>query len=71
MKNTGTLEVSTPSERAIVLTRVFHAPRSMVFDALTRPELLKRWFGPRAESYDKLAELLAETAVTQGSHGQR
>ena len=167
MKNTGTLEVTTPSERAIVLTRVFHAPRSMVFDALTRPELLKRWFGPRgwtlavcevdlrvggkwrfvlrgpdgremgmsgiwrelsppgrivhvemfddypgeslvttilterdgkttmtataeyesqsvrdavirsgmehgaAESYDKLAELLAETAVTQGSHGQR
>ena len=47
MKNTGTLLVTTPGERAIVLTRVFDAPRSMVFDALTRPELLKRWFGPR------------------------
>ena len=47
MQNTGTLQVTTPSEREIVLTRVFDAPRSMVFDALTQPELLKRWFGPR------------------------
>ncbi len=47
MKNTGTLIVTTPTEREIVLTRVFHAPRRMVFDAFTKPELLKRWFGPR------------------------
>ncbi|QOY86766.1 SRPBCC family protein [Paludibaculum fermentans] len=47
MKNTGTLTVTTPTEREIVLTRVFHAPRRMVFDAFTKPELLKRWFGPR------------------------
>jgi uncharacterized protein YndB with AHSA1/START domain len=47
MKRTGTLTVSTPSEREIVMTRVFDAPRSMVFDALTKPELLMRWFsGP-------------------------
>jgi uncharacterized protein YndB with AHSA1/START domain len=50
MKNTGTLQVTTPSDREIVLTRVFNAPRTMVFDALTKPELLKRWFGPRAWS---------------------
>lgn len=47
MKNTGTPTVTTPTEREIVLTRVFHAPRRMVFDAFTKPELLKRWFGPR------------------------
>jgi uncharacterized protein YndB with AHSA1/START domain len=47
MKNTGTLKVTTPSDREIVLTRVFDAPRDLVFDAFTRPELLKRWFGPR------------------------
>lgn len=29
------------------MTRVFDAPRSMVFDAFSKPELLKRWFGPR------------------------
>jgi uncharacterized protein YndB with AHSA1/START domain len=50
MKNTGTLKVTTPSEREIVLTRVFDAPRSLVFDCLTKPELLKRWFGPRGWS---------------------
>jgi uncharacterized protein YndB with AHSA1/START domain len=42
-----TLEVTLPSDREIRLTRVFDAPRRLVFDALTRPELLKRWhFGP-------------------------
>jgi hypothetical protein len=33
MKNTGTLRVTTPSPREIVLTRVFDAPRTMVYDA--------------------------------------
>src|SRR5437773_6163764 len=46
MKNTGSLKVTTPSDREIVLTRVFGAPRHMVFDAFSKPELLKRWFGP-------------------------
>ena len=46
MKNTGTLKVTTPTDREIVMTRVFDAPRSMVFDAFSKPELLKRWFGP-------------------------
>lgn len=47
MKNTGTLKVSTPTDDTIVLTRVFDAPRRRVYDALTKPELLKQWFGPR------------------------
>jgi len=50
MKNTGTLKVTTPSNREIVLTRVFDAPRRLVWDAFTKPELLKRWFGPRGFS---------------------
>lgn len=52
MKNTGTLQVTTPSEREIVLTRVFDASRRMVFEAFSRPDLLKRWFGPRGWSLD-------------------
>jgi uncharacterized protein YndB with AHSA1/START domain len=45
MKNT--LKVSTPSDREIVMTRVFDAPRRLVWDAHTRPELIKRWlFAP-------------------------
>ena len=47
MKDTGTLQVTAPTEREIVLTRVFDAPRGLVFDALTRPELVKQWLlGP-------------------------
>lgn len=47
MQDAGTLKVTTPSDREIVMTRAFDAPRDLVFDALTKPELLKRWFhGP-------------------------
>ena len=42
-KNVGKLQVTTPSDREIAMIRVFDAPRSMVFDAWTKPELLKRW----------------------------
>jgi uncharacterized protein YndB with AHSA1/START domain len=47
MLNTGNLKVTLPSDREILLTRVFDAPRTLVYDAFTRPELMKRWFGPR------------------------
>src|SRR5579872_1266200 len=50
MKNAGTLTLTTPTGREIVMTRVFDAPRCLVFDAFTKPELLKRWFGPRGWS---------------------
>jgi uncharacterized protein YndB with AHSA1/START domain len=46
MKNTGTLDVVTRGDREIVMTRLFDAPRALVFRALTEPALLKRWFGP-------------------------
>jgi uncharacterized protein YndB with AHSA1/START domain len=46
-KKTGKLQVTTPSEREIAMTRVFDAPRNLVFDAWTKPELLKRWLGVR------------------------
>ena len=45
MKDTGKLKVTAQSEREIVMTRDFDAPRRLVFDALTKPELLKRWLG--------------------------
>src|SRR5207249_8520088 len=44
---TAALTVTTPSERELVMTREFAAPRGMVFDALTKPELVQRWLlGP-------------------------
>jgi uncharacterized protein YndB with AHSA1/START domain len=43
----ATLQITTPSEREIAMTRVFNAPRHLVFDALTKPELVKEWLlGP-------------------------
>jgi len=45
--STRKLEVTTPSEREIAMTRAFDATRSLVFDAWTRPDLLKRWLGVR------------------------
>ncbi len=42
-RNPGTLQLTTPGEREIVLKRLFASPRPRVFDAFTKPELLKRW----------------------------
>ena len=50
MKNTGTLKVTLPSDCEVLLTRVFDAPRELVWQAFTKPQLLKRWFGPRGWS---------------------
>jgi len=47
MKHRETLTLSTASDREIVMTRAFDAPAHLVFDALTKPELIKRWLlGP-------------------------
>lgn len=47
MNNAGALTVAMPTDREIVMTRVFAAPRRRVFDAWTRPELPPRWMlGP-------------------------
>lgn len=43
--SSGTLKVTTPSDREIAMTRVFDAPRRLVWEAHTKPELLKRWLG--------------------------
>jgi uncharacterized protein YndB with AHSA1/START domain len=43
--NSDTFKVTTPSEREIVLTRLFDAPARLVFEAMTRPEHVRRWWG--------------------------
>ena len=40
----GQLEVTTPSDTEIAMKRVFDAPRDLVYEAFTKPVLLKRWF---------------------------
>jgi len=42
---TSSLSVTLPSDREIAMTRAFDAPRQLVFDAWTKPEHVRRWFG--------------------------
>ena len=44
------LTVTLPSDREITLTRSFDAPRRLVFEAITRPEHVARWWGPLGSS---------------------
>ncbi len=42
-----TVKLTTPSDREIAMTRVFDAPRKLVFDAHTKPDLVRQWLlGP-------------------------
>src|SRR5688500_8659939 len=50
MKNGKNVEATPPSGSELSLGRVFEAPRELVFAAWTRPDLLKRWYGPRGWS---------------------
>jgi uncharacterized protein YndB with AHSA1/START domain len=49
-RNDRTLLVTTPSDREIVLTRTFDAPRKLVWEAVTRPEHVRQWYGCSAFS---------------------
>ncbi len=43
----STLKITTPSDREIAMTREFNAPRQLVWDAHTKPELIRKWLlGP-------------------------
>lgn len=49
--NSSSFKVTTPSDLEITLTRVFDAPRHLVFEAMTRPEHVRRWWGILDERY--------------------
>jgi uncharacterized protein YndB with AHSA1/START domain len=43
----GSTTFTTPSDREVVMTRVFDAPRTLVFDAWSKPEHVQQWMtGP-------------------------
>lgn len=49
--NSSTLEVTTPSHEQIRLSRTFNAPRALVFEAMSRPEYVRQWWGNLGEGY--------------------
>ena len=53
MKNRTTVE--RKSERELVIARTFNAPARIVFEAWTKPELLKRWWAPKSTGMSLLS----------------
>ena len=49
--NSSTFTVTTPSRQEIRLTRLFDATRDLVFEALTRPEHVREWWGRLGDGY--------------------
>jgi uncharacterized protein YndB with AHSA1/START domain len=47
--------VERKSERELVVTRTFNAPARIVFEAWTKPELLKRWWAPKSTGVSLLS----------------
>ena len=41
------MTITLPSDREVLITRTLHAPRKLVFEAMTEPRHLKQWLGPR------------------------
>jgi uncharacterized protein YndB with AHSA1/START domain len=49
--NRDSYQVSTPSEQEVRMTRLFNAPRELVFEVMSKPEHVKRWWGQLGEGY--------------------
>ena len=49
--NSDSFTVTTPSEQEIRMTRLFDAPRDLVFEAMTQPEHVRQWWGSLGEGY--------------------
>jgi uncharacterized protein YndB with AHSA1/START domain len=46
-QSSPTFELSLVGDREIEISYFFDAPRELVFDAMTKPEHLRNWYGPR------------------------
>jgi uncharacterized protein YndB with AHSA1/START domain len=49
--NSHTFVVTTPSDEEVAMTRLFDAPRRLLWEAMTRPEHIKQWWGRLGEGY--------------------
>jgi uncharacterized protein YndB with AHSA1/START domain len=49
--NSESFRMTTPSDLEIRLTRLFDAPRALVFEAMHTPEHVKQWWGCLAQGY--------------------
>ena len=49
--NRESFTVTTPGDQEIRMTRLFNAPRQLVFEVMTKPEHVKQWWGQLGEGY--------------------
>lgn len=49
--NSKSFQVTTPTDTQIRLTRLFDAPRELVWEAMSKPEHIRRWWGQLGEGY--------------------
>jgi uncharacterized protein YndB with AHSA1/START domain len=49
--NSDSFQVTTASEQELRITRLFDAPRQLVFETMTKPEHVKRWWGCLGDGY--------------------
>ncbi len=49
--NSDSFKVTSPSDHEIRMTRLFDAPRHLVFEAMTKPEHVTQWWGRLGEGY--------------------
>jgi uncharacterized protein YndB with AHSA1/START domain len=49
--NSDSFTVTTPSDHEVRMTRLFDAPRALVFEAMTRPQHVREWWGRLGEGY--------------------
>lgn len=78
-KTRNKLVLTQPSDKEVVLTRVFEAPRELVFKAFTDARLIPQWWGPRGHKtvVDKLelrpggAWRIVSTDTEGGTHAFR
>ena len=72
-KNIGAVTITTPTDHEIVITRIFDAPRAVVFEAWTKPEHVTNWWDPSgaplAVCEIDLRPNGAFRWVNRGSHG--
>ena len=63
--NSDTFTLSTPSDREITITRLFDASPALVFEAMTRPEHVRRWWGNLDDRYSVTVDAPGRLVYTE------
>jgi uncharacterized protein YndB with AHSA1/START domain len=66
--SSGTATVTLPTDEQILITREFDAPKHLVYEAWTTPELVKRWWTAKHQSPRRSGAL--RPATPRGSPGR-